>query len=447
MTPSALRKEHEQNRINRSGMTHSFIPDYSYMFATFLRELQEWSENGKEPSSGDQDLRYYLEQEEQRLKKRGLSMKVHVKPYGDIGQLSRVVSAMGFYPPDRAPYSHSQHYQTVEKSVVYERDHREVYRKKDEYFLQITIMEPASQDRAAIANMDYVCPACGAVSKVRVLEEEGCPYCRGHFIMSDLFPKVSNYWFHKALSIPEKVNPGIKKWILWTSLLLFIPFFFYILFTQRDIGLLEVFIRALTAGVFGGPIFGYLFYCGHKIARLVSIAKQDTKVYMGSKKGKAKISRLLSRFDPAFTFEYFLAKVLSLVRTIVLADDPANLPQYKGKTLNPAFARYLHIDYGGGMDLEYADVRGERLHVGLKIYLLCTVDTDQGIEERLEEFYVQMEHHTSFRADPEFSIQRVSCKSCGASFNALKERHCPYCGAAHDPEEDWIVTEITQRIA
>lgn len=425
-------------------MKNSFVSDYGYMFATFVRELEEWSESGKEPSTGDQDLRYYMDQEENRLKKRGLSMKMRLKPYGDIVQASKIARAMGLNYLGVAQYLHSQHFQSVEKTVIYKRNHREVYRKKDDYDLYVTIIEPASKDLPSIAKMDYVCPACGAVSEVHVLEEEGCPYCNGHFMMSDLFPKVSNFWFHKAVSIPEKVNAGLKKWFFWTSCVTIPAAFIYAFLTLRDIGLLRIIIGALVGGIVSGAIFGYLLFFGHKLVRLFKIGKQDTKVMQGTKKGEAKIDSMLSRFDPSFTYEYFQAKVLSLVRTIVLADDPTNVLQYSGKALDPEFERYLNIDYGGGMDLDYADVRGELLYVSLKIFLLTTVDADQEIEERLEQFHVMMEHHTSFRVDPEFSIQRVGCKSCGASFNALKEKRCPYCEAAHYPEEDWIVTEISR---
>ncbi len=425
-------------------MKSSFVSDYDYMFATFVRELEAWSESGKEPSTGDQDLRYYMDQEEKRLKKRGLSMKMRLKPYGDVVQASKIARAMGLNYLGVAQYLHSQHFQSVEKTVIYERNHRVVYRKKDDCDLYVTIIVPASKDRLSIAKMDYVCPTCGAVSKVHVLQKEGCPYCKGHFIMSDLFPKVSNFWFHNAVSIPDKVHAGLKKWIFWTSCVTIPAVFIYTFVTLRDIGLLRIIVRALVGGIFAGAIFGYLLFFGHKFVRLFKIGTQDTKVMQGKKRGNAETDSFLSQFDPAFTYEYFLAKVLSLVRTIVLADDPTNVLQYRGKALDPEFERYLTIDYGGGMDLDYADVRGERLYVSLHIFLLTTVDADHGIEERLEQLHVMMEHNTSFRVDPEFSIQRVGCTSCGSSFNALKEKRCPYCEVAHYPEEDWIVTEISR---
>ena len=49
------------------------------------------------------------------------------------------------------------------------------------------------------------------------------------------------------------------------------------------------------------------------------------------------------------------------MRTIIFADDPTNIRQYAGRTLDPEFERYLNIDYGGGMGLEYAEVSWDAL--------------------------------------------------------------------------------------
>ena len=46
-------------------------------------------------------------------------------------------------------------------------------------------------------------------------------------------------------------------------------------------------------------------------------------------------------------------------------------------------------------------------------------------------------------ADPGFSIHRVSCPSCGGSFDAVYKRDCPYCGNPYDlKKKDWIVQDM-----
>lgn len=45
--------------------------------------------------------------------------------------------------------------------------------------------------------------------------------------------------------------------------------------------------------------------------------------------------------------------------------------------------------------------------------------------------------------DPGYSIHQVSCESCGASFDAMKIRHCPYCKREYDMRDHaWTVMKI-----
>lgn len=64
----------EQNEVLKS-----WESDYSQLFQDFLMDLSEWPDTGKEPNDGDQNIRYYLDLEEQRLKKRNLSMKLEFR--------------------------------------------------------------------------------------------------------------------------------------------------------------------------------------------------------------------------------------------------------------------------------------------------------------------------------------------------------------------------------
>lgn len=59
----------------------------------------------------------------------------------------------------------------------------------------------------------YVCPNCGAISAVGVLLE-GCPYCHTRFFMSDLFPKVTNYYFLPDYGMGEQeARNRVGKWM------------------------------------------------------------------------------------------------------------------------------------------------------------------------------------------------------------------------------------------
>lgn len=47
-----------------------------------------------EQNDGDQNIRYYLDLEEQRLKKRNLSMKLEFKAYNQVSSTNKVVKTV-----------------------------------------------------------------------------------------------------------------------------------------------------------------------------------------------------------------------------------------------------------------------------------------------------------------------------------------------------------------
>ena len=45
---------------------------------------------------------------------------------------------------------------------------------------------------------------------------------------------------------------------------------------------------------------------------------------------------------------------------------------------------------------------------------------------------------------PGFSITFVSCPDCGGSFDAVRQRICPYCGKEYHMEnESWIIEKMS----
>lgn len=43
-----------------------------------------------------------------------------------------------------------------------------------------------------------------------------------------------------------------------------------------------------------------------------------------------------------------------------------------------------------------------------------------------------MYHNAEFPLDRSFSIAKVQCSNCGGSFDARKEKCCPYCDQPYD---------------
>lgn len=44
---------------------------------------------------------------------------------------------------------------------------------------------------------------------------------------------------------------------------------------------------------------------------------------------------------------------------------------------------------------------------------------------------------------PGFSITSVACPNCGGSFDAVRQKVCPYCGSEYHMEnEGWVIEDM-----
>lgn len=158
---------------------------------------------------------------------------------------------------------------------------------------------------------------------------------------------------------------------------------------------------------------------------------------------RKKITRQLSQYDPAFSYEYFEGKALSLARMILFHDDLKNCVQYKGKDISHSFADLIDIQYRGGFGVQSITKNQDRIEVVLRLYLTTTMDTGSKITQKDETIKIWMYHHVEFPVDPAYSIKMVKCPCCGGSFDAGKAKECPYCNQEYDAGvHDWVVTRI-----
>ncbi|MBO5486810.1 MAG: hypothetical protein J5988_07780, partial [Eubacterium sp.] len=58
---------------------------------------------------------------------------------------------------------------------------------------------------------------------------------------------------------------------------------------------------------------------------------------MGRDRARLKITAFLKKYDPAFSYDYFLSKVVSLLKIILFTDDRSNLAVCQGKVAGDAF--------------------------------------------------------------------------------------------------------------
>lgn len=181
--------------MNTNTHSDNVRESHKNLFKVFLKEVQLWSKTGKEPKNGNHDLNYYLELQENRLKKHNLKLDVSFKPDGEFCSSSRILSQIPVVNSTDvfSRFQQSTYFQSVNQTTAYYRGNQKIYNKTGCLSMYQIIEDPDPEDRNA-GSTSYVCPNCGAISTLDTLQQEGCPYCGMHFLMKDLYPKVSNYY-------------------------------------------------------------------------------------------------------------------------------------------------------------------------------------------------------------------------------------------------------------
>ncbi len=157
------------------------------IFENFALDLIDFTQTNKPPVYGDQDLNYCLELQKKRLINKSLIMKYNIVPRGLFGH----GGGMGKSWSDEH-YISSMEYRTCQLSRTFYRDYKKIYDKKQNSIFYQIITNVHNSD--AVEDDLYTCPNCAAISKIAFLQR-GCPYCGTFFDMTDLFPKVTNFFF------------------------------------------------------------------------------------------------------------------------------------------------------------------------------------------------------------------------------------------------------------
>lgn len=415
---------------------------YTVLFEKFQKGLQLWSRTGREPEAGDQDIKYYLALQEKRLKEHHLEMRITMEDGEDIISAHQVsVNTPIFNKTGLSKYNKSNYFQSIHQTVEYFRDGEKIDKQKDYVTFYQTVIDPDTSD-SSLGLSSYVCPNCGAISTVKELQDTGCTYCGTHFLMKDLYPKITNYYCLESPGISDKQMKGHKKFIIGGAAVLSLIYTVIMNLVTGDISALTNIFMFLG----GALIFAFMLYFGMSIfylVRLIGMGVKSMTVLSGSAGSKGKITGRLKKYDPAFDYEYFEGKALSLARIIMFHDDLKNCAQYRGTDTEETFSDIIDIKYRGGIGIDSVRRTEDKIKVSLRLYLNNTLDDGKKIRRKDETVRMEMYHDVNFPVDQAFSIVKVNCQSCGGSFDAGKQKCCPYCGNEYDAgRNDWIVTKI-----
>lgn len=407
------------------------------IFENFALDLIDFTETNKLPAYGGQDLNYCLELQQKRLIDKKLTMKYNIIPRGLFGN----GGGMGKSWCDEH-YISNMEYRTCLLNRIFYRDQKKIYDKKqNSIFYQIITNVYNSH---VVGDDLYTCPNCAAVSNILSLQS-GCPYCGTFFNMTDLFPRVTNFFFVEDSGGTEKeLKHSIGKIIALCALPGIVGYSIYF-FKNAAPG--QWFLLPIISGILSGTLFGaivgYLLWAVGKVASLlINAGKSLPMIVNMSGSGKRFVAQMKQQ-SPEFSYEYFSDKVVSILKMIIFSDDARELPNYVGEPLGNMFSDIVDSFYRGAVALKQFRVQKDFCYVTVDVYMENIYDSGRRIYQRNDRIRVWLCRKVSKSVNYHFSITEIQCKGCGASFDATKRRTCPSCGKRYEIEDDdWVVMKI-----
>ena len=426
--------------MTNQNQTPTWNKSHGSIFENFALDLGSFTHTGKYPSDAGQDVKYGLELQFERLKEKNLKMQYGISPRGLLAN----DRGAGRQWEDHK-YITQMEFRTCLLSRTIYRDNRKVYEKDQNSTLYQFITN--ARDASAVVDELYSCPNCGAISKISVLQN-GCPFCKTYFSMHELFPKVTNYYFLQDDSLTDQEFKRTMRKVLLPCIVLcvlaYTPFYYL---TSEHSSAASRLIYALLTGVIGGTITGavcgYFLWAFLQFGSLFVRAGKSMPILLNSAGSRRRFSSFMSRYSPEFSFEYFTDKVISMIKMIIYSKNPNDLPFYEGEPLGSRFLDVIESSYAGAVALKRYRVQGDYCYVLVDVYLENLYDNGSRIGMKKEKVRVELRRNVRKPIDINFSVERIQCKSCGASFNAAKMRNCPHCGTRYEMgDDDWVITKM-----
>lgn len=412
-----------------------FIPSWDSergMYDRFAQEFNAWQQDEIVPTCCDGDTLYYLKLQKERLRKKGLRMTNQVMPVkGSSFGTSTISRKTPWYTTDMV-------YEEIIRKIRFENEQGIVYDREVEQVMYDIIVHTPNDEQ--LSNITMTCPNCGAVSQVTTLEE-GCKYCGTRFRIIDLFPRVVNLFFLKTTS--NAVARGMAVRTTFFSMLITFVILLSPLIMGKG-GFLPALLAACFFGAaFCGGIFGILLA---SFRALISIFNRDGMKHVSLlwwSNSRKKITNIMAKYDPYFAFDKFEGQIVALVRMAVFTEQPEKLACYRGGQRDPRFSDILEMTYTNATCLRRVRMEGDILHMSLRTWWVNYSEKQGKVQKTGDCIDVELSTNVTVMEPPGFSITSVKCQSCGGSFDAVRQRICPYCGSTYHMEnEGWVITDM-----
>ncbi len=418
-----LKPEKEQWSRNSDSICENFILD-----------LSDYWKNDKLPPVASKMINNGLKMQKNSLTKNNLSLRYRITPRGLLTAKS------GFKTWKDILYTNTMEWRTclIEREIY--RNDRKIYKDKEKSILYMTVTN--ANDSSFLAKEKYSCPNCGAISTVETLANE-CPYCKTHFNITDLFPKITNFFTLKDFGRNGKEVIGSMLKVMAPLGILASILFSWLNFTT---GAMSSLGTSIIAGVVGGGIFGvivgYIIVSLSMFISLIGGAGKSVGVCMDTAGSRKRFENTVRAYNPEFSFEYFSDKVVGILKTLLLQDNITDSPYYVGNQ-ELSFANVVESSFKGAVALKSLQFQNNYAYVSVDVYMQNYYYVNGKIKRRDEKFRVNIRKNIAIKMNYGFSLTEINCKHCAGSFDASITNKCPYCGNAYFIEDDdWVVAGI-----
>ena len=99
----------------------------------------------------------------------------------------------------------------------------------------------------------------------------------------------------------------------------------------------------------------------------------------------------------------------------------------------------------GPLALKKFQVEGDYCYVMVDAYMDVVYATN-GVSKKREKFRLELRRNITTPMQVNFSITKIHCKSCAASFDATKQCTCPNCNTRYEVmDEDWVIMGVEKK--
>ena len=398
----------------------------------FLDELHDWSLTGAKPKLASREMGYVLDCQEKRLRDFGLTMEQTIDH--TEGEISGALARKGARVEARTLYREAVRHLSVRHGD------KVVFSEKEPITVYATMLDKPGHHDSTVT-----CPNCGHEAPASQMRE-GCPYCGTVFEMEEAWPVFSSSYRVPAIVERSTLMSRIQSTLLKVFIIAAVVMALVFWLANADYDPLPRVLVALFGGALSGGMIaflGYLLYSFTLLGKVFKEAGKSLPLLKGLRTG-TKLEAAMRPYEPDFSYAYFEGRLISLLRAIAFTDDRRNLSLYEGSQDLSFLDTLVDMQYRGALELQDFRVEDGVFHVRLRAFM-DDLRFEGRLRRKTESFLVTLEKDVAAGDDPEFSLHAVRCRGCGASFDALHHRDCPYCGNPYElVHDDWMITGIWQ---